>query len=112
MDIAEAETDISDNANKKTFDKAEKATTDAEFNVVCPRHHYGYCPHRKCGPFKCTFCRLQFETREKFVGHQAEARTETIKCNFFGNKLNCNALKKHKKNIHGKDFQWLVKAYS
>ena len=63
--IAEFEKAISDNANKMTFDEAEKATTDAEFNEVYPHHHYGYCPHRKCGPFKCTLCCLQFETRLK-----------------------------------------------
>ena len=112
MAIAEAAKAISDNANKMTSDEAEKATTDAEFNEVCPRRHYGSCPHRKCGPFKCTFCRLEFETRDNFVEHQAEARTKTIKCDFCGNRLHCNALKKHMKNIHGKDFRWLVKAYN
>ena len=112
MAIAEAEKAISDNANKMTSDEAEKATTDAEFNEVCPRRHYGSCPHRKCGPFKCTFCRGLFETREEFVEHQIKASTEKNKCELCGKKVNCFALKKHMNNIHGKDFQWLVKAYN
>ena len=89
--IAEAQNFL-DNANQMVFDKAEKAITDVEFKKVCPRPHYGYCPHRKCGPLKCTFCRLSFETRYTFVEHHTEARTETTKCELCGNKLNCMAL--------------------
>ena len=111
MAIAEAEKAILDNAYQMTCAEAEKATADETFNNVCPQlHHCGFCPSRKCGPFRCTFCRFLFETREKFEEHQNYVWTQRTKCELCGNKLNCMALKEHMKTIHGKDLQWLVKA--
>ena len=60
--------------------EAGKATIDESFNKVCPRHHKGVCPHKRCDPFVCTFCRGLYGTREEFVEHQSEAYTEKNKC--------------------------------
>jgi hypothetical protein len=112
MAIADAEKAISDNAFKMACAEAGKATIDESFNKVCPRHHKGVCPHKRCGPFVCTFCRGLYGTREEFVEHQSEAYTEKNKCELCGKKLNCFALNKHMNYIHGKDLQWVVKAYN
>ena len=76
MATAEAEKAFSDIAYKMSCAEAEKAKMDESFNKVCPRHHYGVCRHRRCGPFKCTFSRGLFKTREEFVEHQIEQSTE------------------------------------
>ena len=51
------------------------------------------------------------EKGENFQNHQKEDWAEKTKCQLCGNKLNCMALKKHMKHIHGKDFPWIVKEW-
>ena len=47
------------------------------------------------GPFRCSLCRVLFNTREKFKERQKEDWAEKTKCYQCGHKLNCMALKKH-----------------
>ena len=55
-----------------------------------------------------SFCRIPFQTREKFKEHQKEDWAEKTKCNMCGHKLNCRALKKHMENMHEKEIGWVV----
>ena len=68
--------------------------------------------NRKNGPFRCSFCRIPFQTREKFKEHQKEDWAEKTKCNMCGHKLNCRALKKHMENTHEKEIDWVVQEYN
>ena len=61
--------------------------------------------------FRCTFCRVLFVQKEKFQEHQKEDWHEKSKCHLWGNKLTCMLLRKHMKDIHGKNLQWIVKDY-
>ena len=66
---------------------------------------------KKPNAFRCTFCRVRYGKKENFQNHQKEDWAEKTKCQLCGNKLNCMALKKHMKHIHGKDFPWIVKEW-
>ena len=68
--------------------------------------------NRKNGSFRCSFCRIPFQTMEKFKEHQKEDWAEKTKCNMCVDKLNCRALKKHMENIHEKKIDWVVQEYN
>ena len=63
---------------------------------------------QKPNAFRCTFCGVRYGKKENFQNHQKEEWAKKTKCQLCGNKLNCMALKKHMKHIHGNDFPWIV----
>ena len=105
MAIAEAEEAIIENAEntKAELEKAEIAKAELD-NV--PQVKMSIIKIH--GPFRCSLCRVLFNTREKFKEHQQEDWAEKTKCYQCGYKLNCMALKRHIKNTHNKDISCIV----
>ena len=115
MLVVEANKAMSDEELARLMAEAEKGSYDWEYaeavkalTDISPANS----EHRKQqSSFRCTFCRILFDKKEKFQEHQKEDWAEKTKCQLCGNKLNCMALRKHMKHIHGKNLQWIVKDY-
>ena len=107
VEAAKANIEVNGEAEEAEAEKGpcdwDYAVTEKDMTPSSPDYR------KKSNAFRCTFCRVRYGIKENFQNHQKEDWAEKTKCQLCGNKLNCMALKKHMKHIHGKDLPWIVK---